>query len=93
MGVVRFEQGLSAALVSTPHMSAAQQADSLLECERSKKVISLRMISEKLKAWRRHREAMRELSQLSDHELSDIGIGRGDIEYVARRPVASKPSA
>jgi uncharacterized protein YjiS (DUF1127 family) len=47
-------------------------------------VISLRMISEKLKAWRRHREAMRELSQLSDHELSDIGIGRGDIEYVVR---------
>lgn len=60
---------------------------------RSRKVISLRMISEKLKAWRRHREAMRELSQLSDHELSDIGIGRGDIEYVVRRPVASKPSA
>jgi uncharacterized protein YjiS (DUF1127 family) len=60
---------------------------------RSKKVISLRMISEKLKAWRRHREAMRELSQLSDHELSDIGIGRGDIEYVVRRPVTSKPSA
>jgi uncharacterized protein YjiS (DUF1127 family) len=26
------------------------------------------------------------LSQLSDHDLSDIGIGRGDIEYVARRP-------
>ena len=56
-------------------------------------MISLRMISEKLKAWRRHREAMRELSQLSDHELSDIGIGRGDIEYVVRRPVACKRSA
>jgi uncharacterized protein YjiS (DUF1127 family) len=55
-------------------------------------VISLKTISEKLKAWRRHREAMRELSQLSDHELSDIGIGRGDIEYVARRPVARKAS-
>ena len=50
----------------------------------NRKVISLRMISEK---------AMRELSQLSDHELSDIGIGRGDIEYVVRRPVTSKPSA
>jgi uncharacterized protein YjiS (DUF1127 family) len=59
----------------------------------NRKVISLRMISEKLKAWRRHREAMRELSQLSDHGLSDIGIGRGDIEYVVRRPVTSKPSA
>jgi uncharacterized protein YjiS (DUF1127 family) len=55
-------------------------------------VISFKTISDKLKAWRRHREAMRELSQLSDHELSDIGIGRGDIEYVARRPLASKAS-
>jgi uncharacterized protein YjiS (DUF1127 family) len=55
-------------------------------------VTSLKTVSEKLKAWRRHREAMRVLSQLSDHELSDIGIGRGDIEYVARRPVASKAS-
>jgi len=36
---------------------------------------------------------MRELYQLSDHELSDIGIGRGHIEYVVRRPVTSKPSA
>jgi uncharacterized protein YjiS (DUF1127 family) len=55
-------------------------------------VISLKTISEKVKAWRRHREAMRDLSQLSDHALSDIGIGRGDIEYVARRPVANKAS-
>jgi uncharacterized protein YjiS (DUF1127 family) len=56
-------------------------------------VISLKTISEKLTAWRRYRAAMRELSQLSDHDLSDIGIGRGDIEYVARRPVVGKASA
>jgi uncharacterized protein YjiS (DUF1127 family) len=61
--------------------------------KRSKKVISLKTISEKLTAWRRYRAAMRELSQLSDHDLSDIGIGRGDIEYVARRPVVGKASA
>jgi uncharacterized protein YjiS (DUF1127 family) len=70
-----------------------QQADSPPKQERSKKVISLKTISEKLNAWRRHREALRELSQLSDRELSDIGIGRGDIDYVARRPVASKAFA
>ena len=56
-------------------------------------MISFKTISEKLTAWRRYRAAMRELSQLSDHDLSDIGIGRGDIEYVARRPVVSKTSA
>ena len=52
----------------------------------------LKTVSEKLNAWRRYRAAVRELSQLSDHELSDIGIGRGDIEYVARRPVVNKAS-
>ena len=57
------------------------------------KVISLKTISEKLDAWRRYRAAVRELSQLSDHDLSDIGIGRGQIENIARRPVTSKASA
>ena len=56
-------------------------------------MIPLKAISEKLNAWRRYRAAMRELSQFSDHDLSDIGIGRGDMEYVSRRPVVSKASA
>jgi uncharacterized protein YjiS (DUF1127 family) len=80
-------------LPARSHHVAAQQAGSLLKQERNRKVISLKTISQKLKAWRRHRDAMRELSQLSDHDLSDIGIGRGEIEYVARRPAASKASA
>jgi uncharacterized protein YjiS (DUF1127 family) len=80
-------------LTTQRHHLAVQQADSLPEQKRSKKVISLKRISDKLDAWRRYRQAMRELSQLSDHDLSDIGIGRGDIEYVARRPVVSKTSA
>jgi uncharacterized protein YjiS (DUF1127 family) len=75
------------------HHVAVQQTDSLLEQNRNKKMISLKMISEKLNARRRYRVALTELSKLSDHELSDIGISRGDIEYVARRPVVSKASA
>jgi len=55
-----------------------------------RKMVSFKTVSEKLNAWRRYRAAVRELSQLSDHELSDIGIGRGEIEAVARRPVARK---
>lgn len=54
---------------------------------------SLKTISEKLTAWRRYREAVRELSQLSDRELDDIGIRRGDIEYIVRRSATSKASA
>ncbi|HEY1940562.1 MAG TPA: DUF1127 domain-containing protein [Roseiarcus sp.] len=45
---------------------------------------SLKTIAEKLNAWRRYREAVRELSQLSDRELEDIGIRRGDIQFVVR---------
>jgi uncharacterized protein YjiS (DUF1127 family) len=56
-------------------------------------MIFLKTISEKLNARRRYRVAVSELSKLSDHELSDIGISRGDIEYVARRSVANKASA
>ncbi|MEQ1940519.1 DUF1127 domain-containing protein [Mesorhizobium sp. CN5-321] len=35
--------------------------------------------------WRRYREAVAELNGLSNRELSDLGIGRGDIPYVARK--------
>ena len=50
---------------------------------------TLKTISEKLHAWRRYREAVRELSQLSDRELQDIGIRRGDIEFVCRQAPAA----
>ena len=80
-------------LLARSHHFAVQQTDSLLEQNRNRKMISLKTISEKLNARRRYRDAVSELSKLSDHELSDIGISRGDIEYVARRPVASKASA
>ena len=48
---------------------------------------AFKTITEKLTAWRRYRDAVRELSQLTDRELSDIGIRRGDIETIVRRTV------
>ncbi len=51
---------------------------------------TLKTISEKLASWRRYRDAVRELSQLSDRELSDIGIRRGDIETVVRQTVTKE---
>ena len=53
---------------------------------------TLKTISEKLAAWRRYREAVRELNLLSDRELSDIGIRRGEIEDIVRQSVM-KPAA
>jgi len=34
-------------------------------------------------AWKRHEAVRRELSQLTDRELADIGITRSDIERIA----------
>ena len=56
-------------------------------------MVSLKMISEKIDAWRRYREAVRELSQFSDRELSDIGIRRCDIEDIVRRTGPRRPAA
>jgi uncharacterized protein YjiS (DUF1127 family) len=46
-------------------------------------VTLINTIAEKVAAWRRYRETIRQLSQFSDHELADIGIGRSDIGRVA----------
>ncbi|HEY9056976.1 MAG TPA: DUF1127 domain-containing protein [Aurantimonas sp.] len=37
--------------------------------------------------WRRYRETVNELSRLSQRELTDLGIARGDISAIARRTV------
>jgi uncharacterized protein YjiS (DUF1127 family) len=50
---------------------------------------SIKTIAEKLNAWRRYREAVRELSRMSDRELSDIGIRRGDIEFIVRQNIGA----
>lgn len=37
--------------------------------------------------WRRYRETVNELSRLSNRELTDLGITRGDIPFVARKSI------
>jgi uncharacterized protein YjiS (DUF1127 family) len=41
-------------------------------------------ILSQIRTYLRYRETVRELSQLSDRELDDLGIGRWDIHIVAR---------
>ena len=36
-----------------------------------------------IQAWKRYNSSLRELSQLGDRELADIGISRSDIPRVA----------
>jgi uncharacterized protein YjiS (DUF1127 family) len=47
--------------------------------------MSIKSISHKLNEWRRYRASIRELSRLTDRELADLGIGRADIEFVAKK--------
>ena len=53
----------------------------------------IKTITEKLVAWRRYRDAIRELSQLTDRELDDIGIRRGDIPFIAANAEQTPPVA
>jgi uncharacterized protein YjiS (DUF1127 family) len=39
----------------------------------------------KFRDWRAYRQTVRELSALSNRELSDLGLSRGDIYSIARR--------
>lgn len=38
----------------------------------------------KFRNWLRYRETIRELSRLTDRELTDLGISRYEIEFVAK---------
>ena len=49
--------------------------------------MTIKSITARFSAWRRYRHSVRELSQLSDRELHDLGISRGDIEIIARKSV------
>jgi uncharacterized protein YjiS (DUF1127 family) len=42
-------------------------------------------ILSRIRAHRRYRQTLRELGQYSDHQLTDIGISRFEIDAIARR--------
>lgn len=42
-------------------------------------------IRKSYRQWRAYRETVVELYRMSDRQLSDIGISRGDIPFVARK--------
>ena len=50
---------------------------------------SIKTITQKFNAWRRYRDAVRELSNLNDRELADIGIERDGIVAIVRRSAAA----
>jgi uncharacterized protein YjiS (DUF1127 family) len=50
-----------------------------------KNMIIIHAFVERVRRWAMYRNTVRELSVLSDRDLSDLGINRSDIEYVARK--------
>jgi uncharacterized protein YjiS (DUF1127 family) len=50
---------------------------------RRKEITMLVAVLRFLESWRRYNASLRELSQLGDRELADIGISRSDIPRIA----------
>lgn len=42
-------------------------------------------LAKRLRRWASYRNTVRELSQLSDRGLQDLGIARGEIRFVAKK--------
>jgi uncharacterized protein YjiS (DUF1127 family) len=40
------------------------------------------------RAWRKYRETYKELAQLSNRDLADVGIRRSEIQAIARQSAA-----
>ena len=40
------------------------------------------------RAWRKYRETYKELAQLSNRDLADVGIRRSEIQTIARQAAA-----
>jgi uncharacterized protein YjiS (DUF1127 family) len=51
------------------------------------KRITIMNITRSLNNWRKYRQTVTELARMTDRELNDLGIGRGDIRRVARTAV------
>jgi uncharacterized protein YjiS (DUF1127 family) len=55
-------------------------------------VFDLTSLRARFAAWRAYRVTLRELSQLTDRDLADIGVCRSDIPAIARRALDRAPS-
>ena len=64
--------------IGTPRWRTGQQRD---------KGRSKMKLIKSYASWRKYRETCVELNRLSERELSDIGMTRGDIPFAARRAI------
>lgn len=57
--------------------------------QRTSAMLNVNAISKRLRNWNRYRTTVRELSQLTDRDLNDLGIRRGEIHFIAKKHTAS----
>ena len=48
-------------------------------------MLTVDKLAKRLRSWNRYRTTVRELSQLSDRDLNDLGISRSDIRFIAKK--------
>ena len=51
-------------------------------------MLTINTLKKNIRRWARERNTIRELSQLSDRDLADLGIARGEIRFVAKKHAA-----
>jgi uncharacterized protein YjiS (DUF1127 family) len=65
--------------------SKSALSDYIGKVTKKKEFESKMELMKNIREWRRFRATREALSRLSDRELNDLGIGRGEIDYTARR--------
>ncbi len=53
-------------------------------------MLTISTLKKNIRRWARERNTIRELSQLSDRDLADLGISRGEIRFVAKKHAAAR---
>jgi len=52
-------------------------------------MLTISTLKSNLRRWARVRNTIRELSQLTDRDLADLGISRSDIRFIAKKHAAA----
>lgn len=53
-------------------------------------MLTLSTLKNNFRRWARMRNTIRELSQLTDRDLADLGISRSDIRFVAKKHATAR---
>ncbi|MBM3636923.1 MAG: DUF1127 domain-containing protein [Alphaproteobacteria bacterium] len=53
-------------------------------------MLTISTLKTQLRRWARVRRTIHELSQLTDRDLADLGISRGEIRFIAKKHAAAR---